>query len=321
MKVKLLLAALCLAILAAFTISNTTTHTDTRQPINPVLGDASFESTFGQPPTAATNEQLRIQTHLKYVEGLLREKDVSALNEDQQASRTQLLDLLRNYWSAGVFPKNYDHPTERKPCFIDRDGNVCAVGYLVEQTAGLEVAQQINSLFQYANIYDMELPALSDWVAASGFTLEEVAMIQPTYGAPSNPSQNYIEPRYGIATAVVSGANITMSALNASQLSRPGESKAAQGFGMLFGAGQVAWGIVQMPEEQFDWGGNVITNESQKTLSLINIGVGSTTMFLSLYNLLANRTPRKDPKTSWNLYSYPTRNNDVGVQLGFTRRI
>ena len=286
-----------------------------------MLGDVSFEQTFGHAPDNATNEHLRITTHLQYVEARLRAKAVSALSPTQRASRSKLLDLLHTYWTAGVFPNNYDHPTERKPCFIDRDGNICAVGYLVAETAGRDVAESINSMFQYANIFDMDLPALSKWVAASGLSMEECAMIQPTYGNPVGTDYNYIEPEYGVGSALLSGANVSLAAINTVQLAKPGQSKAAPILGLVAGAAQISLGLAKMPEEQFGWGGTVITNESQKTLSLVNIGVGSTALFLSAYNLVSNRKPRKDKKTSWNLYSYPTRNNEVGVHLGFTRRI
>jgi hypothetical protein len=118
---------------------------DTSQLVNPVLGDISYESKFGLKPNAATDNNLRIRTHLEYVENLLRNKDVSELSADLQTKRNHLLDLLHDYWTNGVFPKNYDYADQRKPCFIDKDGTICAVGYLVEQTTGRQVADNINS--------------------------------------------------------------------------------------------------------------------------------------------------------------------------------
>lgn len=67
--------------------------------------------------------------------------------------------------------------------FIERFGNICAVGYLVEQPAGRGVAEAINGQFQYAAIGAMDSPELRQWLAASGLTLAEATMIQPTYGA------------------------------------------------------------------------------------------------------------------------------------------
>jgi hypothetical protein len=70
---------------------------------------------------------------------------------------------------------------DRKPCFIDDGGNICAVGYLVEQTAGRAAAEAINARHQYDELLAMDDPTLLAWATKSGFTLTELAMIQPTY--------------------------------------------------------------------------------------------------------------------------------------------
>ncbi len=155
------------------------------QPVNAVLGDESFIKTFGYQPTATTDDKLRIQTHLAYVEQLLRQRDVSHLPQTAQAQRRRLLDKLHEYWLAGRFPKNLDCPNERRPCFIDKFGNICAVGYLVEQSAGRGLAEIINARHKYDYIKDMNEPELLQWVEHSGLTLEECAMIQPQYGPPT----------------------------------------------------------------------------------------------------------------------------------------
>lgn len=123
--------------------------TPDQQTVNAVIGDASYIKTFDEAPSQKTDEILRIKTHLKYVEQLLREKDVSHLPNNQQKNREYLLDLLEQYRLAGQFPKNLKYSNKRVPCFIDKFGNICAVGYLIEQTAGREVAERINNQFQY----------------------------------------------------------------------------------------------------------------------------------------------------------------------------
>ena len=95
--------------------------------INDVIGDVSFIESYGVVPNEQTQETLRIRTHLRYVEMLLRDYDVNLLSTDKRARRIELLDHLHDYWISGLFPRNYDY-TERRPCFIDRDGRICAVG-------------------------------------------------------------------------------------------------------------------------------------------------------------------------------------------------
>ena len=150
--------------------------------INPIIGDVSYVEKFGCLPDQYTDEDLRIQTHLSYVENLLRQKDVSYLPAELQERRIQLLDHLRDYWQGGIFPRNFDYYQTRKPCFIDRNNTICAVGYLVEQTAGRKVAEEINRNHQYDFVFEMEDPAVDAWIATSGLSKTECAMIQPDYG-------------------------------------------------------------------------------------------------------------------------------------------
>lgn len=168
--------------------------------VNPVIGDASFHAKFGVPPDASTDEFTRVQTHLSYAEELLRKKDISGLSLEQQKSRIQLLDLLHEYWQAGKFPANTKYENERRPCFIDANGTICAVGYLVEQTAGRSLAERINQLFQYATISEMILPELNEWISESGFTPEEIATIQPTYNYMWTPPSRVVLAGGGMST-------------------------------------------------------------------------------------------------------------------------
>jgi len=113
---------------------------------------------------------------------LLRKKDVSNLSDDLKTRRIHLLDLLNEYWTNGIFPKNYDYVGQRKPCFIDKDGAICAVGYLIEKTTSRQVADYINSKHKYDELLTMNNSTVNNWVLTSGLTIEECAMIQPTYG-------------------------------------------------------------------------------------------------------------------------------------------
>ena len=148
--------------------------------INAVIGNKSFRAFYGREPNINDDEDLRIATHLAYVEALLRSRDVSHLSTDLQRARNRNLSALRIYRLQGEFPRNYDRPG-RRPCFIDRDGRICAVGYLVEQTAGRDVAEGVNRTYKYSYIKDIEGADLAAWLAGSGLTREEAAMIQPEY--------------------------------------------------------------------------------------------------------------------------------------------
>lgn len=149
--------------------------------INPVIGDASWIAAHGEAPVEQWHEQERIQCHLLYAAELLSASPSDHLSATQRSNRLHLMDLLRDYARAGVFPDNFDVEGGRRPCFIDDEGKICAVGYLVEQTLGREVAEAINDQFQYATIGEMDLDFLGEWMSEYGVTLRDLATIQPTY--------------------------------------------------------------------------------------------------------------------------------------------
>ncbi len=148
------------------------------QPINVVLGDESFIAAYGRKPDLNTPHSLRIETHLAYVETKLRQSSVSHLPTHLQQKRQQLLDLLQQYREAGEFPQSDGYSKQPKPCFMDKNGTICAIGYLIEQTEGRTVAERINALHPYNYIQDMDMPEVQQWIANSGFTEEECRMIQ-----------------------------------------------------------------------------------------------------------------------------------------------
>lgn len=284
-------------------------------PVNPIIGNISFVEKFGKQPDSTTDENLRIKTHLEYVEQILRQKDISDMPVDMQKKRAKLLDLLHDYRTAGNFPKNYDHPNQRKPCFIDKEGNICAVGYLVEQTAGPEVAKKINARYQYAEIYDMDLPALTQWVAQSGLTLKECAMIQPAY----DYERDYISPQYGFSTAMLGGLNASMNVLNAIDLAKGHKDMTKPIIGIASGTASTTLGLLN-----YDWkakkpGRLNDFNGTNQVVSMFNIGFGTATMILSGYTLF--KKPKNEQQmTCWNIYSFPAANNQTGIGLSLTRR-
>ncbi len=163
-----------------------------QQTVNAILGDVSYVQKFRQTPNENTNEQIRIQTHLEFVESILRIRDVSKMSESLRENRNRMLNLLHDYWIRAEFPVNYDHIGTRVPCFIDQDSRICAVGYLIEETAGRDVAEKINKDFKYSEIFEINDPLVENWIASSGLSKLECAMIQPTYeyrdyGTPTDP--------------------------------------------------------------------------------------------------------------------------------------
>lgn len=170
------------AATAAITISTipliNNVSTDQDRSIYSIVGDGEFNQVMREIPSDPATELRNHTERLRYIEGLLRSVDVSDMPAELQAERSRNLDRLHNYWTRGRYPLNYDHPNAWEPCFIDRDGAICAVGYLVEQSEGRAVAEKINSTYHFATIKEIDAPELDRWIEGSGLTKAEVVTIQ-----------------------------------------------------------------------------------------------------------------------------------------------
>jgi hypothetical protein len=309
------LVQLLLFILISTNCLKISAKNDNVQPLNAILGDISFFEKYSSLPTQSVSEVLLIQTHLEYVESLLRKASTAHLTKKQKKNRQKAIENLHFYWTAGVFPENREFLNDRKPCFIDAKGNLCAVGYLIEQSAGREVAEQINARYQYEYLLEMEWNVIDEWIASSGLTKLECAMIQPSYGP--TPTENYITPGFGYATAVFSGANVALSVMNVSQINRQNQGLFTPILGMVLGAGQITLGALNFPEIQYGWSGSYI-NETQRNYALMNVALGTSTMIFSTWSLIT-RKPDKTRNVSWNVGAFPTNRNQLNVAFSFRK--
>ena len=306
---------LLLCFLVAFNCLKINAKNDNVQPVNAILGDISFFEKYSRLPTQSAREVLRIQTHLEYVESLLRNAPTAHLTKKQKKNRQKAIENIHFYWTAGVFPENREFLNDRKPCFIDAKGNLCAVGYLIQQTVGRGVAEQINVHFQYEYLMDMEWNIIDEWIASNGLTKLECAMIQPTYGP--TPTENYITPGFGYATAVFSGANVALSVMNVSQINRQNQGLFTPILGMVLGAGQITLGALNFPEIQYGWSGSFI-NEAQRNYALMNVALGTSSVIFSTWSLIT-RKPDKTRNVSWNVGAFPTNRNQLNVAFLFRK--
>ena len=288
------------------------------QPINSIIGDISYVKKFGHLPAPGANENERIKIHLEYAEMLLRKTETPYLDNEIQLKRRKLLNHLHDYWIAGIFPKNYDIKDDNSPCFIDKNGVICAVGYLVEKSAGRQMAENINNEFKHTKIAAMNSSTLNNWIALNGITKEEAAIIQPSYGwepAPSAQTANNISTSYAISSSILGGINLSANAL---QLSNWKPNRIISKIGLVSGAAQAGLGLASFPGKIKNANGQGTGNENKKVLSMINIGIGTGTMLLSSWNLICNKTP-KEKLVTWNLNSFPLSENETAVALSIKR--
>jgi hypothetical protein len=126
-----------------------------------------------------------ITTHLMLVEKTLRARSVDHLTFEQKENRTKLLDELNAYWHAGSYPIN-DYLRYKNPVFIDHNGTHCAVGYLMQQSGAETLARAIDRDDKFVYVKNIKTKGVAEWSAKNGFTIDELAWIQPAYQAQFN---------------------------------------------------------------------------------------------------------------------------------------
>lgn len=151
------------------------------EPVNAVLGDASFHAAFARAPDASDDDDARIRLHLLWVEAQLRAHSEMPLSDAQRTRRLALLDALRLYAEARQFPVRTDASSGRRPRFVDPQGRHCAVASLIRTSGHPELVAAVQAAHEYDYVLDMHEEALLAWAAAHGFTARELAMIQPSY--------------------------------------------------------------------------------------------------------------------------------------------
>ena len=151
-----------------------------RDGANHHTGDDGFIALEGHAPTAHDAESVRMHDHFVTVRARLAA--LPAPTPALESRRAELLGYLDEYIAKGTTPAN-DHVPWRAPVFIDDDGTICAVGYLIERSAGRPAAEEIARAHRYDYIEDIAAKeeAVRAWVASSGFTIAELGLIQPGY--------------------------------------------------------------------------------------------------------------------------------------------
>lgn len=145
-------------------------------------------------PLASLSSAQAITRHLAHVEYVLRQG--AAPSAELGKTRAHLLDALHTYWQVGIYPHNAGVPGRKRrvllarqfeggpdavPIFIDEHGHPCAVAQLM-LTAGAEpLARRIVATDNTGYLAEMEVSGLAEWVAGSGFSVDDLAWIQPSY--------------------------------------------------------------------------------------------------------------------------------------------
>ena len=112
--------------------------------------------------------------------------------EALRGARRTNVERIEQYRRRAAFPEyNPRDPTglprvahrlfTPRPVFIDERGTSCAVAYLMQQSGWVEEAAEIARSNVNVKVEDVDRGPLFEWVLRSGFTHDEVAVIQPEY--------------------------------------------------------------------------------------------------------------------------------------------
>lgn len=128
------------------------------------------------------NDTKRIRFHLEAVIEHLSKLEPNTPNSTVQEKRNLLLAALKDYAAKEVFPQNIYH-NKRQPYFIDHKGTHCAVGYLMKISGAEDLVVQISKEHNYDYLSNIKTEGVLDWADEHGFSLNELALIQPGYSA------------------------------------------------------------------------------------------------------------------------------------------
>lgn len=124
-------------------------------------------------------EDARVTAHLEDALTQLRTSTPARLSEAQLAAREGVLEDLRRYIDAQQFPRSKG-PTS--PVFVDDADAHCAMGALISWNGGDDVVRHIRATRNLATVPRLrDEPGLAEWLTSHGMTVEEAALVQPTY--------------------------------------------------------------------------------------------------------------------------------------------
>jgi hypothetical protein len=125
------------------------------------------------------------------------------------------------------------------------------------------------------------------------------------------PSNN-IESKHALYSAIFAGVNIGSSAVNLANINNHEVSELGSVTGLVSGGASFFLGL------HYLYHGNN-TNEAEKHLSMVNIGLGTVSIICAL-GKLATPLPAKEKSVTWNVRGLPSLNNQMGIGLNMMKR-
>ena len=108
---------------------------------------------------------------------------MSGLTRAQRERRAANIAVLGEYRARGHYPRNTEFPGRRVPYFMDSEGTLCALPYLMARSGERDLVVRVAATHNNSYVGDLAgEPELLRWLEREGLTLEDAARIQPMHG-------------------------------------------------------------------------------------------------------------------------------------------
>lgn len=150
---------------------------------------------FAKPPPVATSTHAAAAgapMHLDLRIAPQRHLDRAQVRAALAKARATNLAAFRAYQKKGVFPSN-TFTGGKANVWLDAAGNYCAAATIIKMSGQDALVAKVAEQNNFIRLADVEQGPLMDWMLTSGFTQEEIALIQepfmPVMREPVEPSR------------------------------------------------------------------------------------------------------------------------------------
>jgi len=126
--------------------------------------------------TAASAHAYRVDTQLDV--GIVVDRD--AIRAKLVEQRAANLARFRAYYRAKVYPSNVYKPGALN-VWRDQDGHFCAAATIIRSSGETALVDKVAEQNNFIRLVDVKQGPLMDWILTSGFTQEELVMIQKPF--------------------------------------------------------------------------------------------------------------------------------------------
>lgn len=109
-----------------------------------------------------------------------RHLDRAAVRAALVKARATNLAAFRTYQAKGVFPSN-TYKNRKLNVWLDEDGNFCAAATIIKRSGQDDLVNKVAEQNNFIRLADVKQGPLMDWILTSGFTQDEIAMIQEPF--------------------------------------------------------------------------------------------------------------------------------------------